>query len=80
MCLICLINIQPHQVGVYLEVEDASIVLGEALVPGDDPVEQLLVESETRDGGQQPAVTCPPQRQRHGMQGMSSPYRTMGGL
>jgi hypothetical protein len=48
----------------HLEVEDAGIVLSEALVRRDDPVQQLLVQSQTRDGSQEPAVPCP--TQRHG--------------
>lgn len=43
--------------GVYLEVEDTAVALGEALLLGNDPVQQLLVQGETGDGRQQPAVT-----------------------
>lgn len=41
-----------------LEVEDAGVVFGEALVRGNNSVQQLLVQRETGDGSQQPAVTC----------------------
>lgn len=38
-------------------MEDAAVALGEALLLGNDPVQQLLVQGETGDGRQQPAVT-----------------------
>lgn len=41
-----------------LEVEDAGVVLGEALIGGDHSVQQLLVHRQAGDGCQQPAVTC----------------------
>lgn len=40
-----------------LEVEDAAIALWEALLLGNDPVQQLLIQGEAGDGSQQPAVT-----------------------
>lgn len=41
-----------------LEVEDAGVVLSEALIPGHHSVQQLLVHRQTGDGGEQPAVAC----------------------
>jgi len=40
-----------------LKVEDASVVFLEGLAVRDHPMEELLVQGEGRDGGQQPAVT-----------------------
>lgn len=39
-----------------LEVEDAAVSLWEALLLGNNPVQKLLIQGETGDGGQQPAV------------------------
>lgn len=39
-------------------MEDACIVLAEALVPRNHPGHHALVEGQRGDGGQQPAVTC----------------------
>ena len=44
-------------------MEDAGIVLGEALIRGNHSVQQLLIDRQTGDGSQQPAVTC--QQQIH---------------
>lgn len=41
-----------------LEVEDAGVVLGEALIRRDHSVQQLLIHRQAGDGCQQPAVTC----------------------
>lgn len=41
-----------------LEMEDAGVVLSEALIRGNHSVQQLLVHCQTGDGSQQPAVTC----------------------
>ena len=41
-----------------LEVEDAGVVVSEALVRRDDSVQQLLVQRQAGDGSEQPAVTC----------------------
>ena len=38
------------------EVEDAGILVVEALVVGHDLGEEVLVECQVRDGGQQPTV------------------------
>lgn len=46
-----------------LEVEDAGVVLREALIRRNHSVQQLLVHCQTGDGSQQPAVTY--QRQFH---------------
>lgn len=41
-----------------LEVEDPGVIFCEALIWRDDSVQQLLVQRQTGDGGEQPAVTC----------------------
>lgn len=41
-----------------LEVKDAGVVFCEALVRRDHSVQQLFVDGQTGDGGQQPAVPC----------------------
>lgn len=41
-----------------LEMKDAGVVLREALVRGDHSVQQLFVDGQAGDGGQQPAVPC----------------------
>lgn len=40
-----------------LEVEDASITLREALLLRNHSVQELLIQGEAGDGGEQPAVT-----------------------
>lgn len=42
---------------VHLEVENAGIAFGEALLRRDHTVQELFIQSEAGDGGQQPAVT-----------------------
>lgn len=39
-------------------MEDAGVVLSEALILGNYSVQQLLVQCQTGDGSQQPAITC----------------------
>lgn len=39
-------------------MKDAGVVFREALVRRDDSVQQLFVDGQTGDGGQQPAVPC----------------------
>lgn len=48
---------QDRAVLCYLEVEDASVVITEALVTGNHSGHHVLIESQRGDGGQQPAVT-----------------------
>lgn len=42
----------------YLEMENACIVLLEALVPGNHSVKQLFTQGEGGNGCQKPTVTC----------------------
>lgn len=49
--------VQSQELPANLEVEDASVVLLEALPVGHHTVQEFLVESEGADGSQQPAVT-----------------------
>lgn len=44
-------------------MEDSGIVFSEALIPRNHSVEKLFVQSQTGDGGEQPAVTYEQQRQ-----------------
>lgn len=48
-----------------LEVEDASVLRGEALPGRNHPVQDLGVQSQRGDGSQQPAVTCQTHRRSH---------------
>ena len=43
-------------------MEDAGVLVVEALVVGDDLGEQLLVEGQVGDGGQEPTVACRDER------------------
>lgn len=51
-------NVKHRGGGENLEMKDAGVVLREALVRGDHSVQQLLVDGQAGDGGQQPAVPC----------------------
>lgn len=42
----------------HLEVKDADVAVREALAVGDHAVEEVVVQRERGDGGQQPAVPC----------------------
>lgn len=41
-----------------LKVEDSGVILSEALIWRNHSVQQLLVQSQTGNGGEQPAVSC----------------------
>lgn len=49
--------VQSQKLPAYLEVEDASVVLLEALPMRHHTVQELLVESKGANGSQQPAIT-----------------------
>ncbi len=46
-----------QQVDSHLEVEDAGVLVVEALTVRNDAMQQTLVQSQRADGGEQPAVT-----------------------
>lgn len=46
-----------HQEDTYPELKDASIVLGETLIQGDDLAQDVLVQSQSLQSSQEPAVT-----------------------
>lgn len=50
------VGVASGQVETHLEMEDAGILVLEALTVRDDAVQQLLVQSQRADGSQQPAV------------------------
>lgn len=59
-----LVGVAWEQVRPYLEVEDAGVLVAEALTVRNHAMQQAIVERQRADGSQQPAVTCRPTTDR----------------